>query len=304
MIITLAGNNSYLLKRKLDSLVDGFVNEYGDLALEKLDGEEIEPGAVLDAIQNLPFLSSKKMVVVRNLSANKQAGEQIEQIISSANEGVDVIFYEPKLDKRTAYFKVLKSKTSFEEHSELDPRELAKWLVGEAKKLEAEISLTNANYLVSRVGANQVMLASELEKLSIYEPKITKETIDLLTEKNPQSKIFDMLDAAFSGNKKQAVELYEEQRTQKVEPQEIIAMFAWQLRIISAIKLGRDKNAPEIAKDLGIGPYPIQKAIGLASKIDLKNLSLMVSNLLNIDTLGKTTPVDLDEMLKNYIVNL
>lgn len=304
MILTLAGSNNFALKRRLNQLIAEFVSEHGDLALEKLDGEEVAPQAVLDAIQNLPFLSAKKMVVVRSLGANKQASEQIEQIISSAVEGVDVIFYEPQIDKRTSYFKVLKAQTTFEELGDLDSRGLAKWLVDEAGKKDSSLSQADANYLISRVGPNQVLLSNELEKLSIYNPKITRETIDLLTEKTPQSKIFDLLDAVFSGNKKRAVKLYDEQRIQKVEPQEIIAMFAWQLRIISAIKLGKGKNSAEIAKDLGVGPYPVQKAMGLAGKIDGRKLGLMISDLLEIDISGKTSPVDLDEMLKSYIVSL
>lgn len=304
MIITITGNNGFALKNKLNERIAEFVAQHGELALEKFDGEEVEPQAVLDAVANLPFLASKKMVVARSLGENKQAGEYIEQIISSASDDVDVIIYEPKIDKRTGYYKVLKAQTVFEEYNDLDQQDLAKWLVEQAGKKDAQIALSDANYLIGRVGANQIMLSNELEKLSIYNPKITKQTIDLLTEKTPQSKIFDLLDAVFAGNKKRAVELYEEQRVQKVEPQEIIAMLAWQLRIILAIKFGKGRNAGGIAKDIGVGPYPVQKAMNLAAKLDAQKLRKMVSELLDIDLKGKTTPVNLDEMLKSYIVGM
>src|SRR5262245_449591 len=101
MIVTLVGNNSFALLRRLNELIEQFVKEYGDLALERLYGEEVEFQAILDALQNLPFLVTKKMVVVRSLSANKQAAEKIEQIINAAGDDTDLILYEPAVDKRT-----------------------------------------------------------------------------------------------------------------------------------------------------------------------------------------------------------
>lgn len=304
MIITLTGDNFYLIKRRLDELVNKFTAEHGELALERIDAEEAEPRAVLDAVQSLPFLASRKLVLVRNLSASKGAADQIEQILDAAGDGTDIIFYEPSPDKRTAVFKVLKSKTQLEEYNQLDTHSLAGWLADEAQKLGGELSRADANYLVERVGPNQELLANELDKLLTYQPQVTRENINRLTVKNPQSKVFDLLDAMFSGNKKRALELYDEQRIQKVEPQAIIAMMAWQLELITLAMYGRDRTAMQIAKDAGVSPYPVQKAQRLAAKLDETKLKEMVQQALIIDELGKSTPLDLDEALKTYIVTL
>ena len=304
MTITLAGNNFYLIKRRMDELTSKFVKEHGELAVDKIDAEEAESAAILEAVQSLPFLASRKLVVIRNLSANKPAAEQIEQIISSAGDGTDVIFYEPSPDKRTVFYKVLKRQTELQEYNELDARELSGWLVLEAKKLGGKISPADANYLVERVGANQELLANELDKLLTYDPSISRDNIDRLTVKNPQSKVFDLLDAMFSNRKKLALELYDEQRAQKVEPQAIIAMMAWQLDLIALSLYGKGKDANQIAKDAGVSPYPVMKAQRLAAKLDEAKLKQMVRQALIIDEMGKTTPLDLDEALKTYIVTL
>ena len=65
MIITLTGNNFYSLKKRLDELTVGFVKEHGELALERIDAEDAESRSVLDAVQSLPFLSARKLVVIR-----------------------------------------------------------------------------------------------------------------------------------------------------------------------------------------------------------------------------------------------
>ncbi len=304
MIITLAGNNSFALHQRLDGLVGKFVKQHGELALERIDGEETEPQIILDALQNLPFLATRKMVIVRGLSFHKQAAENIEQILSSAGSDTDLILYEPQVDKRTAYFKTLKAKTQLEEFNELDAAGLAKWLVDKADLQGGSLQNHNASYLVERVGANQTLLANELDKLIAYEPKITHESIDLLTEQLPQSKIFDLLDAAFGGNKTRALQLYEEQRAQKVEPQAILALMAWQLQLLAVTKFADGKSTATIAKDLGMNPYPISKAARLAHKLSDAKLKEMVSFALQIDWQSKTTGLDLDEALKTYIITL
>jgi DNA polymerase III delta subunit len=304
MVIALAGNNSFALRNRLNELIDKFVADYGDLALERFDAEEAETQTILDALQNLPFLATRKMVVVRGLGQNKQAVEQIEQIISSVGEDTILILYEPLTDKRTVYFKTLKSKAQLEEFNDLDAQGLAKWLVEETKKRGGELSINDSSYLVERAGTSQVLLSNELDKLLIYNPKITRDSINILVDSLPQSKVFDLLDAVFSGKKKRALELYEEQRIQKVEPQAILAMIVWQLQLLAFTKYADGKSTATIAKDVGMSPYPISKAASLSHKLDEKKFKEMVDFAFEIDLKSKTTTLDLDEALKTYITTL
>ncbi|MDB5160879.1 MAG: polymerase subunit delta [Candidatus Saccharibacteria bacterium] len=304
MVITLTGNNSHLLKLHRDKLVDAFIAEQGELALERIDGSAAEFDFILDAVQSMPFLASKKMVVVRELAANKEAAEKIEQIISSVSSTTDLVIYEPVTDKRTAYYKALKSKTQFEEFNDLEPRALAIWLVEEARKMDSKLSQTDAAYLIDRLGTNQAILFSELEKLSLYDREIARQNIDLLTERNPQSTIFDLLDATFSGNRKMALDLYGQQRAQKVEAQAILALLAWQLHIIAIAKYGRGKTTAQIAKEAKINPYPLGKAQNLATRITDEKLKQMIAEAAEIDYRSKTFALDVDEALRTYIATV
>lgn len=304
MIIALTGSNSFLLLRRLNQLQSEFINQHGELAVERIDAAVCELQTIIDAAQSLPFLSDKKLVVVRELGNNKAANEKIEQIIDAVAPSTDLIIYEPSPDKRTAYFKALKSKTQLEEFEELDGRKLAPWLVGEAANLGGKISISDANYLVDRVGLNQAILASELEKLLIYDKQVSRDSIDLLTEKTPQSKIFDLLDATFAGNKKRALELYEEQRAQRVEPQAILALIAWQLHLLALAKYGTGKTSAEIAKDAKVNPYPVAKAQNLARRIADEKLVLLINEAAQIDYDSKISAIDIDEALKNFVITI
>jgi DNA polymerase-3 subunit delta len=304
MIVTLTGANRFGLSQKLRQLTDAFVAQHGDLALEKLDGQEAEFGRISEALTSLPFLASQKMVILREPSANKKFVELAEQILGAVPETTDVIVVEPKLDKRLSYYKFLKKSTDFQEFTELDQPGLAAWLVEAAKSQKGSLSLSDARYLVERVGPDQQLLSNELDKLLIYSPQITRQTIDLLTEATPQSTIFQLLEAAFAGNTKRTLDLYAEQRALKVEPPQIIAMLAWQLHVLSVIKLAGDRTADQIAKKARLNPFVVRKSQLIANKLSQGEVRQLVRDLLKIDTASKRTNLDADEALQHYLLEL
>jgi DNA polymerase-3 subunit delta len=304
MVITVTGENVHGWQAELSRLVDAFVKEHGDVALERLDGEDATFERMREALNSLPFLASKKMVVLRAPSANKQFAEQAEQLLADVPESTDVVIVEPKLDKRLSYYKLLKKVTEFKEYKGLDGEGLAKWLVHEAKDLGGAISTSDARYLVERVGAEQQLVSNELDKLIIYNPKVTRETINLLTEPTPQSTIFELLEAAFAGNRKRTLELYGEQRALKVEPQQIVAMLTWQLHIVALIKAGGERSPDQIAKDAKLSPYVVKKSVNIARRLSLQDLKDHIDRLLNIDIKSKTTTYDIDEALQHFLLKL
>ena len=133
MVTTLTGTNSFLLRAELDRRVAAFVDEHTDMGLEKLDGDEAEYSRMVDAVQNLPFLAARKLIMLRNPGANKEFAEKFEALLETIPETNDVLIYEPKLDKRSSYAKLLQKKTDLKTFNELGERELPTWLVAEAK---------------------------------------------------------------------------------------------------------------------------------------------------------------------------
>jgi DNA polymerase-3 subunit delta len=303
-VVTSTGENSFLLQQELSKIVEAFVAEQGDLALERIDGEEAEYEKIREALTSLPFLADKKLVVLRAPSKNKTFVEKFEQLASEIPETTDVILVEPKLDKRLSYYKFLKKNTDFREFSELDPNGLARWLTEAAKGQGGSLNSNDARYLVERVGASQQLLSNELDKLLLYDSKISRATIDLLTDPAPQSTIFQLLEAAFAGNTKRAMSLYAEQRALKVEPPQIVAMLTWQLHVLAIIKTAKDKSADEIAREAKLNPFVVRKSQGIARDLSLAELKTLISRLLEIDVASKSTNLDPDEALRHYLLTL
>jgi len=304
MIITLTGDNSFGLASELRRLANDFTSRHGELALERLDGQEADSKRLNEALTSLPFLADKKLIILREPSTNKEFLEKSEQLFNNLPEINDLILVEPKLDKRTAYYKFLKSKTDFREFKQLDIGGLAQWLVKTAKEQGGSLSPDDARYLVERLGTDQQMLSNELEKLLIYDSNISRSNIDLLTEASPQSTIFQLLEAAFAGRMQQAMKLYAEQRALKVEPQQIIAMLAWQLHVLALIKTAGERSADEIAKEAKLNPFVVRKSQGIARNLSIGQIKKLISSLLTIDKKSKTAAIDLDEALQHYLLTL
>lgn len=304
MITTLTGENDVLRQDALRQITANFVAEHGDMGLERLDGEEASLERMREAVQSLPFLAARKLVVLRAPGANKEFTEGFEQFRADIAETNDVVLVEPKLDKRLSYYKQLKKDTDFKEFGVLDANGLARHLVDYTKGQGGSLSANDARTLVDRAGTNQLTLQHEVDKLVAYAPHITRANIELLTERTPQSSIFELLDAAFAGNAQRALSLYAEQRGQQVEPQQILAMLVWQLHILAIVKAAGPRDADTIARQAKISPFTVRKTQGLARRIGLVQLRQLVSSLRDFDVRLKSQALNADEVVQYYLLKL
>ncbi len=304
MITTLTGDNHFLLQQALNELVSGYVTRFGDLGLEKLDGEEASIERLVEACQSPPFLVDKKLVILKHPSAQKAFMERIEELINDLPETIDLIIKEPKIDRRSSYYKELKAKTEYKEFSQPEGQKLNTWIVQHVKQQGGSISSSDANYLIERVGQDQQLIYQELEKLITYQPQISRATIELLTELNPQSTIFELVDSAFANIPKRTLSLYKQQRALKVEPQQIMAMLAWQLHVLAIVKLAGDKNPDEIARETKLSPFVVRKTAAIASKLSLAEVKALVRRALRLDVRMKSQNIDADEAMQHFLLTI
>lgn len=302
MIITLTGKNTYTLKNSLREYVAKAQKELGDMGIEKIDAQETNADTILQTVQSLPFLVPKKLVVIQNAQSNTELMNRIEEVIERTADAVDVLLVGPVFDKRKSSFGFLKKRTELKEYNELKPFELPDFVVSEARQLGAMISKGDAVYLVDRVGPHQMVLKSELEKMAITASTITRDEIDMHTDRSPQSSIFDMLDAAFSGNTKRAIELYREQRSMRVEPHYIIAMLTWQLHNV-ALAVYASPQTESALVAAGQSPFAARKSLSLARTIPRASLKRFIADLTQVDADIKTS-AEGDSALELYLMSL
>lgn len=304
MIATLTGQNTYMLSREINKFVNAYTQEYGDIGIERLQCGERTYSQLVDSVQALPFLVTKSLVILNSPTANKELNDNIKDFLGLINDQIDVLFIESKFDKRSGLYKSLKKLTDYKEFNELDEQGTSRWLMQYIKDEQGSISSSDARSLVQRIGTDQLRLSNEVQKLIAYHPQITKVTIDLLTEQTPSSSVFDLLDAALRGDMQKSLTIYEQQRKQKIEPQAILALFVWQLHVLTIIKAAGSRSPSEIAKDAKLNPYVVQKSYVLASALSIGQIKDLVRRTLNLDIQLKSQSVDADEAIQNLLISL
>lgn len=304
MTYTLSGPDSFSLKQRLKELTNTFKKTQDDLAIERFDADEHDPAAILESLRNTSLFGSNKLVIVTNIIAQKQLVEDMLELLDNIPENTTVILVSSKLDKRAKYYKQLQKQTTFEVFEDEPTMQLPNWLQTQAKQKGGSISSTDARLLIERVGSDKLLLDKELDKLTTYEPAITRESIELLSEPTPQSTIFELVDAAFSGNIQKATKLYEDQRAQRVEPLAILGMIAWQLQVLATIQAAGDRPDGDIAKEAKLNPFVIRKSRGLASRLSTPVLRHLVATALELDVRLKSETTDTDGAMKHFLFEL
>jgi DNA polymerase III subunit delta len=302
MIVVLTGANTFLLNRSLGEIVSNFTENSGD-SIERFDAQELSSAdVVLDAVRSISFLEPKKLVIVRDFAQNKDVVLKIEELIKNTADSTDLVLVDQKLDKRTSMYKFLKKECDVRSFDALQPHELEKWFASQASELGADISTQNIRFIIDRTGPNQQLLYSELEKLTLHTSSITKEVIEMLLEPTPQSVVFEMLEALFSGDARKAHELYIDQRAQGEEPQKLLAMITWQLQQLTLAVFSPNKTIASLTA-LGMSPYSAQKTLKLATNISKSDLKFFITELADIDMQSKTS-ADVESALAVYFAEV
>ncbi len=278
MIVTLTGSNAFLRSKKLAELRERFGKKYGFENIERIGGESLAVADLPSLLQGGSLFSSNRMIVVRDISQNKEVAEKFIDYLEKTPEEILVVLIEGQIDKRTAFYKALKKSTDFHEFIEPKEFELTKWMGEYAVESGGQIGSSEARLLLEYVGVDQQRLASEIEKLVAYEPKITTDNIKLLIDKRPQATVFQLLEHALSNRKNQAQKILEDLEKGFEDPYQIANLLIWQVQVLAVVKSAGARSDSEIAKDTKFNPYVISKSKHLASSIDHKSL-LKIINL-------------------------
>lgn len=304
MVITLSGDNSFLINRQIKDLVNEYKQKYDSIGIENLDISGINFGQISQLLNSLSLFSPNKLMILDRPSESKEFEQNIENICQELPESTTLLLVEPSLDKRSVYYKYISRNTDHRSLNKLQPNDLVKFIIDYAAELGSRIDRASAVYLVERVGDNQMNISHEVEKLSLYSNNISTVEIDVMTEPTPSSTIFQLLDAAFNNNPSKALRIYNEQRTLKVEPIQILSMLAWQLQAIATVITAKNMSDKEIASQTKMSPFVISKTKYITSKISFTKIKQLVNDLSQIDIRSKSQSYDVDEALKNYILSI
>lgn len=303
MTIVFVGDNAYARERAVREYVTQFVERHGDMAIDRFDGAEIAPPELASIVSALPFLTDRRMVIVRGYAENKALLEAVELVVSAVADTTDLVLVETSIDGRSKAYKFLQKNTDFRVFHTTADHELGAWIVQHFAQYGAVVSMAVAQHLLDRVGPSQQLLSREIEKVCLYSTSPTIAEIDEIVEYMPTGSVFAMLDTVFAGKTTESLRLYEEQRAQGMDPYALLGMLVWQLHALAVVKVAGQLPPAEIAATSKLSPYVIRKNQAVVRGLTLVKLKSMIHDTLELDRILKTISVDPDDALKTLIVS-
>lgn len=307
MILFLYGEDNYRSSQKLKALKEKFVEKYSDINLSIYE-DSFEFGQIREAVTALPFLSDKRLIIIKNLfkTKNKNILDNIVQILDYIPEETILIFWEDSVpDKRTVLFKRL-TKEKAEEFEKLQGIKLNKWIQEKVNEKGGNISSKDAEKLAFLVGEDLWQMESEIGKLAAYKKRgeISAADVDLLVKARLSGNIFGLVDAIGGRDYKKAARIFHELLNSGENEIYILTMIIRQFRNLIIIKdLSKKSDRFGIAKEAGLHPFVVQKALLQSKNFEINELKDIYERLAGVDSAIKTGEREpilaLDLLLKN-----
>ncbi|MCU0499463.1 MAG: DNA polymerase III subunit delta [Anaerolineae bacterium] len=278
----------------------------GDLNTSEYDGEQVSVPEILNAVSSYPFLSDKRLVIVKGLIGwitRKGAGETgkqaVEWLLRDLPQLPDfarlVLVERGKLEEKDKFLQLARSAPNGYEKGFIVPNDLAPWIVKRAQsEYQVEIEPRAAAALAEVIGDDLRRADNELVKLATFIAPgtlIKDEHVAALTPYVAEANIFNMVDAITEGRGAQALHLLHRLLSDKdQDPFGIFALINRQFRLLLLAKeyltLGGD--ARKLAAGIKVAPYVGDKLAKQSRAFTLAQLEQIYRMLLEYDFKMKT----------------
>lgn len=265
----LYGGESFIRETWVNRFKKVVSGPFEDMNIDVFDGAA-DINAVIDASQTLPFMSDKRLIIVKDSglfkAGRKNDSEKAVQMLKDLPESTCVVFVEDEADKRLALFKAVVKKGYAALCAPPQGEKLYRWAEGEARKKGIKMERNQTLYFFSVVGEGFENARAEISKLINYKDygtTVTKEDIDAVCIKSTESRVFDLVDEIGRRNTASALRIYRELLLYKEEPMMILAMVVRQFRLMlqAGTFTAQGKSPAEIASLTGQRDFVIKKCI-------------------------------------------
>jgi DNA polymerase-3 subunit delta len=311
-VYVIAGKDESLVGARCQELLDELLKpEQRMTGLSSVDGDEAAIAEILDELRTTPFLTEKRVVVIRGADAfvSKHRDLLEKYFEKPAATGILVLTMSG-WDARTRLAKMLPKVGTL---IELTPP--PRWKLPEhlmqyaAGKHKMRLNKDAAEMLVELTGEELAQLYNEVDKLALFahgENGIRADHVESLIGHHRIYDAFEVIDAVIGGNAGQAVSrlrnMFEEDKSTEYSA---VGAFAFHLRRMFQAKALLEKriNPVEIAKQLRIWSNK-DRFFGQLQRISLAQIAAFLEELAAIDHATKTGQGQAPVLIEQLVLRL
>jgi DNA polymerase-3 subunit delta len=269
-LVCLTGDEAYLIDRALAEIeVEALDASDPGLNRQVFDGRDASPAGVASAAKTLPFLGTRRLIIVRNAHLWTAAQwKALVPYLESPNPSTCLVFVAAELDRRVAAAKLLTRVARVVECRKPKERDMMGW----ARKLAREANLSLSPHLlhalVLRVGPDLQLLSREIEKLRVFagtEGEVSEADVETLVGDARGTTVFALCDALGQHDLAAAVRALRKLLELSEPPAKILMMIVRHFRQLwiatELLAKERRPNAAAAASLMGVPPFAAAKVL-------------------------------------------
>jgi DNA polymerase-3 subunit delta len=291
----------------------------------RLDGRSFSLNQLKDAVATVPFLASKRMVILTHPTTRlKDRSEQEEFInyLSAEKPTTKLVLVENEFltserDRKDGRLNWLEKWASspqqakrvyIRHHAQPGGALMVKWIQEHVKTMGGQITSQAAVSLTNQIGDDTRLATQEITKLLTYvnfARPVDTDDVEHLTPLTAKIGDFELVNALRDRDQRKAQALLQ-RSLQEDDPLRIFQSIVFQIRVLIVARELLDERATinDIPKSLKIGYYPAKLAMESAPRYSSKFLELIYHRLLDLDEAIKTGQMDADLALELLVIEL
>jgi len=219
-----------------------------DFNYDQFNGSSATAPEIIQAANTLPFMSEKRLVVVRGVDKLSQGdAQQLAKYAESPSSTTCLVLVAESVSKTSKLYKAVEKNGEVAEYKLKDSHLV--WIKKEFKERGVLVSDVVARYIINTVGPDLARLGVEVEKASLYcdsDRIVDPGEIEAVITKSPDISIFDLAGHIGERNIPKAINVLHHLLQQKEAPLGILNLVARHFRLVLRAKVwteeGRDSK--------------------------------------------------------------
>ena len=278
-----------------------------DANRHQLRGSQIKPAELFDLCQALPFMDSRRLVVVEGLLATQErrsgrgrtrgaqptarsmgGWEDLPKVVPQLPDTTVLVFTDGPLSNNNPLLRLMRPICQVQSLVAPSGAGLSRWIKDAARQKGAGVSPAAIKRLSDLVGNDLWTLDREIEKLSLYAfgRSIEERDVEELVPQVREANIFAAVDALIEGRPGVALRLLHQLRQDGRDASNIIAMVERQLRLLALARDCLDKGLAQrdLGSRLGISSqFVLDKTVEQARRLTQREIAGQYRRLLEAD---------------------
>jgi DNA polymerase-3 subunit delta len=317
-VFFLYGNDEFAIARRVREFESEFPDPTSaDMNTARLEARTMSENDLNNAVNAMPFLAPKRLVILSNPSgkfSKPTERKKFEEFLSNVPDTARMVMVEtlePKeADKHWLNKWAEKNKDAIKTQGFMRPRakEMAGWMMNEAKNQSGQLEPRAAARLAEMVGTDTRQAGMEIAKLLAYvnwARPVKIEDVEAVSIVTAEVDIFTLVDALANGQTGEAQKLLH----RMLENEEAFALWGMVIRQFRLLLQAREVidargMVPDVQEALGVHPFVAEKVYGQAKRIPMTVLENIYHQLLLMDESAKNGQVALDLALDMFVGEL